>query len=373
MEGERIVVRSIEGCHPEPPQRFDALDHRRGPGDPPFDLFLAGTVFLDLVLTGLASAPTPGTEVIAEGMGSSPGGIANLAVAASRLGLRTSLAAAFAEDVYGDFCWHALHDHEGVDLSTSSHYRGWHSPVTVSLALDRDRAMVTHAHPGPVRFDDMIGTPPRSRAAFIDLQEEPTRWVRRARDQGSMIFADLGWDPAEQWDPAMFRRLDVVDCFLPNQVEAMAYTRTSSPPEALARLAEDVPLVVITCSSEGAIAIDQITGEQATAPALVVDALDPTGAGDVFAASFMLGTLAGWPLVDRLQFANLAAGLSVRQFGGSLSSPGWGDLALWWQETRKIDPELAKDYGFLDPLLRDVADREILLRATATIGLRPAR
>ncbi len=370
---ERIVVRSIEGCHPEPPHRFDALDHRRGPGDPPYDLFLAGTVFLDLVLTGLATPPSPGTEVMAEGMGSSPGGIANLAVAASRLGLRTSLAAAFAEDVYGDFCWHALHDHEGVDLSASAHYRGWHSPVTVSLAHARDRAMVTHAHPGPVSFDDMIGTPPGSRAVFVDLQEEPTRWVRAARAAGSMVFADLGWDTAEQWDPAVLERLGVVDCFLPNQVEAMAYTQATSPEDALDRLGKHVPIVVVTCGADGAIAVDQNTGERATAPALTVDALDPTGAGDVFAASFVLGTLAGWPLRDRLTFANLTAGLSVRQFGGSLSAPGWGDLAQWWEQTRAEDAELAEAYGFLDLLLRDVTDREILLRATATIGLRPAR
>ena len=93
----------------------------------------------------------------------------------------------------------------------------------------------------------------------------------------------------------------------------------------------------------------------------------------MFAAAFLLGTLAAWPLVHRLRFANLAAALSVRQFGGSLSAPGWGELAVWWRATQAAGGTLAADYGFLDDVLASVDDPEVLLRATATIGLRAAR
>jgi hypothetical protein len=44
-----------------------------------FDLLLTGTVFQDIIFTGLDSAPVRGTESWARGMGSSPGGIANMA------------------------------------------------------------------------------------------------------------------------------------------------------------------------------------------------------------------------------------------------------------------------------------------------------
>src|SRR5207244_876347 len=81
--------------------------------------FLQGTVFFDVVLTGLPSLPARGTELLADGMGTCPGGIANLAVAASRLGLRTSLSAAFGDDLYGDFLWRTLEEQERVDLSRS--------------------------------------------------------------------------------------------------------------------------------------------------------------------------------------------------------------------------------------------------------------
>jgi sugar/nucleoside kinase (ribokinase family) len=70
-----------------------------------YDVFVQGTVFLDIVLTGLESAPTTGTEIFAEGMGSCPGGVANFAIAASRLGLKTGLAAVFGDDVYARRVW----------------------------------------------------------------------------------------------------------------------------------------------------------------------------------------------------------------------------------------------------------------------------
>src|SRR5690606_16821164 len=119
---------------------FDPLASSRTPTSPQFDVFLWGTVFLDLIFAGLRTAPAPGTEVWADGMASCPGGIANLAVATSRLGLRTSLAAAFSDDDYGDFCWRTLSEQEHVDLGRSRRFEDWHSPVTVSISFQRDRS-----------------------------------------------------------------------------------------------------------------------------------------------------------------------------------------------------------------------------------------
>src|SRR6476646_10744098 len=95
-------------------QAYDPLADQRTPEGPQFDVFLAGTVFLDIVFTGLPAMPAAGTEIWADGMGSCPGGIANLAIATSRLGLRTSLAAAFGDDDYADFCWRTLAEQEYV-------------------------------------------------------------------------------------------------------------------------------------------------------------------------------------------------------------------------------------------------------------------
>ena len=358
---------------------FDPLRSVRTGGSPEFDVFLWGTVFLDVIFAGLPTAPTPGTEVWAEGMASCPGGIANLAVASRRLGLRTSLAAAFGDDAYGDFCWQTLSEQEDIDLSRSRRFADWHSPVTVSMAFNRDRSMVSHGHRAPLSAGEMIGDPPRARAVMVDLADvtelDGATWVDTARGDGALVFADIGWDPHEQWPTSVLDRLAHCHAFMPNAVEAMAYTRTDTPLAALYALADRVPLAVVTNGADGALAIDGTTGEESQAPALQVRALDPTGAGDVFGAAMVVGTLAGWPLADRLAFASLCAALALQQFGGSLAAPGWGDVADWWQHLR-ADPSpgsyhqsLQRRYGVLADLAPDIPPHTNR-RATATIARR---
>jgi sugar/nucleoside kinase (ribokinase family) len=328
-------------------------------------------VFFDLVFTGLVERPATGTEVWAEGMGSCPGGVANVAIAASRLGLRTSLAAAFGDDSYGDFNWSTLSEQESVDLSRSRRYDGWHSPVTVSMSVDLDRSMVSHGHQPPEDASTMIDEPPRARATLIDLRPELEAWTRKAADRGTLLFADTGWDPTGAWSSDMLDQLQHLHAFLPNSAEAMAYTRTDDPWAALYALADLVPIAVVTAGAHGALAVDSISGEEEWVPALPVTPLDPTGAGDVFAAAFVTGTLAGWSLADRLAFANLAAALAVQQFGGSLAAPGWGDIADWWQAAEKraagARSQWLRRYAFLRDIVNDVP-QEAVRRATATIG-----
>ncbi len=59
--------------------------------------------------------------------------------------------------------------------------------------------------------------------------------------------------------------------FLPNAAEAMAYTRSDTPREALYALADRVPLAVVTNGMPGRDGIDSTTGEEAEVPALRVD------------------------------------------------------------------------------------------------------
>ncbi|MDX6417189.1 MAG: hypothetical protein QOG28_1809 [Trebonia sp.] len=342
--------------------------------DHTFDLFVNGTVFLDVVFTGLPSLPVRGTEVQASGMGSCPGGIANLAIAASRLGVRTSLAAAFGDDVYGDFCWSTLTEQEGVDLTYARRFSDWHSPVTVSMVVERDRALMTHMHPPPVPASELLGTIPRARVGFAHLDPEPREWFGAAAADGMLLFADTGWDQDEKWSPSVLDQLESFHAFLPNSVEAMAYTHTDDPHDALLALAERVPVAVVTCGGQGAIAIDSTTGEQEWVPALPVNAHDPTGAGDVFGAAFVLGTLHEWSLQQRLQFANLCAALSVQHVGGSLAAPGWGDIVDWLSGVRaradngsRTAAETAAAYAFIEDVLPE-SGRISVRRARATIA-----
>ncbi|MEV0171762.1 PfkB family carbohydrate kinase [Streptomyces sp. NPDC050803] len=356
------------------PDQVDPLAALRTPLDPPVDVYLTGTVFLDIIFTGLDSAPVRGTESWARGMGSSPGGVANMATALARLGLRTSLAAAFGDDHYGEYCWDALEQGEGIDLTPSRTVPGWHSSVTVSMAYEGERTMVSHGHEPPPE-EPAPDCPPRARAAVASLEPgKRAPWIAQAAAKGARIFGDVGWDDTGAWDLAGLADLEHCEAFLPNAEEAMRYTGTTCPREAAHRLTEHVPLAVVTLGAEGAYAVDRRTGETAEVPAIAVEALDPTGAGDVFVAGFVTGTLADWPLADRLAFAGLTAALSVQEFGGSLSAPGWAEIGAWWrriQSYEEQDPAALQRYAFLEALVpEELARPWPLRRAVPTIGFR---
>lgn len=356
-------------------QTWDPLADRRRADDPPLDVLLSGTVFFDLVFTGLARMPGPGEELWSEGLGSCPGGIANLATATARLGLRTGLVAGFGDDAYADWMWDTLSHDEGIDLSASRRFEQFHSALTVSIATAGDRAMITHGHALPEPLTTMIHRAPAARAAVVDLRGETDWWAHLAA-RGTRIFADIGFDESGRWDLADLAPLAHCHAFTPNAVEAMAYTRTDTADRAVRALADRVPLAVVTDGVQGSFAIDQTTGEEAYCPAVPVTALDTTGAGDVFAAAMTLGTLADWPLVDRLKFASLCSALAVQQFGGSLAAPGWGDISDWWRTVRAqadagdLRAACTRDqYLFLDAIMPTCAVQG-KRRAQGTFALR---
>lgn len=330
---------------------------------PRVDVQLAGTVFLDMVFTGLAGLPVPGRELKTTDLGVSPGGVANLAIALRRLGLSVRLDAAFASDPFGKYLWRTL-ETEGVDLGGSRQFGDWATPVTVSLVFASDRGMVTFERPEPepvVSFLDQACVPARS--IFTVLGPSSPPWLATVRARGMTVFADVGWDESERWASKDLDGLAYTDAFLPNCDEAMAYTGTGSPHEAALKLVELVPLVVVKCGAHGAVACQAGAPDPIYEPAIAVEAIDSTGAGDVFDAAFIFSTLAEWPLQDALRFSNLCAGLSVRHHGGSLSSPCWAEIDEWVGTS----PVSIDRYAFLKPYLGDAARGPLPQRARHTI------
>ena len=297
-------------------------------------MFVSGTVFLDLILTGLEGPPPPGTEAYASAMAVSPGGVATVAVALSRLGLQAQLAALFADDVWGDLLWKSLAD-EGVELSHSRRITGWSTPLTVSLAYATDRSLATHSAVPPVSLDVGGELSDKTSACFTHIAPEiAAGWLERARSLGIPVFADTRWDTGGSWPTAVLETLQPHDVFLPNAVEAMAYTRASNARQALDCIAKLVAVAVVKCGPDGALAVEK-GGPILHEPGLEIDALDPTGAGDVFDAAFIYSTLRRWPLEQRLRFAVLCSGLSVTRSGGALSAPTWDEIRAFLEQARK--------------------------------------
>jgi sugar/nucleoside kinase (ribokinase family) len=105
-----------------------------------------------------------------------------------------------------------------------------------------------------------------------------------------------------------------VDLLFANEMEIKALSGEAGFDSALAAFAERVPLLVVTCSEKGAIALER--GRRVAVPAERVDkVVDTTGAGDLFAAGFLFGQAQGRSLEDSLRLGSLAAAEIISHFG----------------------------------------------------------
>ena len=285
-------------------------------------VLVAGSVFLDVVMAGLAHAPRPGEEQWVSDCSIVPGGSANQAIALARLGVDTALHCYLGTDRAGQMVREVLREEAGgIDSACAVERQN----VTVSLALDGDRAMTTV---GTDAVPPLAPLPHAPRGLVADL---PTIQANLAQvrtwqeaEAPCTVFADARWGPSEQWDHSDLEPLEVVDVFTPNEGEALRYLRTDSVRQAAAALATRVPLAVITRGPRGVIAAD---GEQLLAlPALDVPVVDTTGAGDAFAAGLTWALLEGADLRTALSAGQVTAAFTLTRPGGSLSAPRPADL-----------------------------------------------
>jgi sugar/nucleoside kinase (ribokinase family) len=307
------------------------------------ELLFAGQVFCDVVFCGV-DAPRIGTEVYADAFTITPGGVANRAVAAARAGARTAILARLGDDPLGAHVHAALDAEPDLDTTLLEHVPGYQSPVTVSLTGPHDRSFITYEEPGqPLQLPDDLGP---VGATHVGIAHELPAWVARLRAAGTTVVGGVGWDHTERWSSEVLDRLAEVDVFVPNDVEAMRYTRTDDAVAAAKALAERVPLAVVTRGADGVVAVDAATGTVVEAPTVPVDVLDPTGAGDVFVATFMASARYDWDLARRLRFAALSAAISVTGLGGAASAPRPDEL-LRFVERHRPDG----DWSFLDDVI----------------------
>jgi sugar/nucleoside kinase (ribokinase family) len=288
----------------------------------------AGEINVDLVLQGYTEFPVPGREVLVRDselvLGSAT---AIMAMGLARLGTPVSFVGRVGDDVWGRYCLDAMAG-RGIDLSRVIRGGGPKTGVTVSISHPRDRALVTylgaivaltgadvpdaalagvnHLHSSSFFFQEGL------RPDFPDL-------FARARRAGLTTSLDTGFDPSGRWDGGLRETLAETDLFFPNEVELEALTGRSDPEEGLRELANGRTRVVAKLGERGAMALD---GDRLVhVPALPVEAVDTTGAGDSFNAGFLHRWLEGAPLVECLELGAACGALSTRGLGGTATQP----------------------------------------------------
>lgn len=281
---------------------------------PRLELLAVGQLFLDVLYGPLAQAPAPGEEVFSAEVALVPGGIANFALTASALGLRTGISAPIGDGPASALATAVL-DREDVDGSHLQPRAAWDLQVTSAFAYDGERSLVTGG-PAPVELEPPLSVDADYMALHLELEEMP--WLA---DCPAHVVGDVGWDPSGRWDRAILRHLEHCFAFIPNAAEAQAYTGTETPLLAARALAEHVPVVVVTCGADGAIGIDSRTGTEVSVPALDLGPVDPTGAGDTFGAALIASWARGLDLAQAVEVAALTATARAAGLAGQGRTP----------------------------------------------------
>lgn len=134
-----------------------------------------------------------------------------------------------------------------------------------------------------------------------------------AREAGTRVILNAA--PARDLPPEL---LAAVDLLVANEGEAQALAgRGREEPRALLDL---TPRAVLTLGGEGAWYVDR-DGTEVHVPAVPVDVVDSTAAGDAFTAALAVGWGEGRDLVDAVRWASAAGAACVRKLGASVALP----------------------------------------------------
>lgn len=147
-------------------------------------------------------------------------------------------------------------------------------------------------------------------------QDGLTEYLKQAKENGILVFADLASDKFGQGLFGIRPFLPYIDYFLPSLYDAMPMTGTNDA-ESVARVYHDLGVrhVIIKCGEKGCFCLDDTFS--GWIPAVPVKPVDTTGAGDCMVAVFLTRILAGDHFADACRYACAAASYSTLFMGAS--------------------------------------------------------
>jgi sugar/nucleoside kinase (ribokinase family) len=289
-----------------------------------YDVIVVGSYTVDLIFSGLAELPELGKDVLSTAFQMTPGEASISAISMHRLGIKVGWAADFGNDDFSRFALKFVRE-EGLDESLFVHHNRPLRRITAAASYPSDRAFITYYDPDPQIPAAMSALmKSTARVLFVpglysgSLLGPATKLIRSKKMtlamDGNSSVGDMIGDSKES--RAIRRSIKIVDIFLPNAREARRLTGEQELPLAIQFLGELCPLVVVKDGANGSWAYaDQ---RIVHIPAISVDPIDTTGAGDNFNAGFLCAWLDGQSIDNCLKWGNIVGGLSTTVLGGTV-------------------------------------------------------
>lgn len=294
------------------------------------EVVVVGSINVDRAVA-VPSAPQRGATLLGGEVRRGPGGKgANQAVALARLGRTVSMVGAVGADADGDWMLGVL-DGEGVDTGrvlrlgapTGQAFvfvePGGESTIVVAPGANGELSAIDLDH-----AEDAIGG---ARCVLAQQEVGPDVIARAASSCRGMFI--LNPAPAR---PIPAHVLERVDVLVPNRHElaSLAGHPGTDDVEELAVLARSLRgphVVVVTLGAGGALVVEGSASE--LVPALAVDAVDATAAGDTFCGALVDALLRGASSVEAARWAVRAAAMAVLGPGAMESIPTRDDIDAW--------------------------------------------
>lgn len=304
-----------------------------------FDVLVYGPIFCDLIFTGLPDLPRLGEELFADQLTLSMGGSAIAAAGLRRLGLKVGLIADLGADPFSQLLWEKL-DVYGIDRSLIQRHPEPLDRVTVALSYPKDRAFVTcfKTPDQPPDLQTLLTTHAAKHlhiGSFLAAFAFPEA-ARMAHQAGMTVSFDPGWDEGRLEAPELREFISDVDFFLPSKAELCQMAQDTALESAVQKVLQWMPggYLVVKDGVRGARAAGQKKGQPIHIPAIAVNSVETTGAGDAFDAGFIFAFLQGLPLETCLEYGVICGGLTTTTPGGTEGFPVEEEIQKWRAKLR---------------------------------------
>ncbi len=286
---------------------------------------------LQLAKGGMSLLDADGARDLYKAMGPakeiSGGSAANTLAGLANLGAQCAFIGQVAKDQLGDVFTHDIRA-AGIDFNTPA--RGGEPSTARCLIFvtpDGERTMNTFLGASQFLPPAALSEDAIRDAAVLYLEgylwdpEEPRSAMRRAIEVARSAGRKVAFTASESFvidrHGDDFRAMideGLIDILFVNHLELATLTGEDDFEAGVDALKDKVPTLVVTRSSDGAIAVSG--AERVEVPAEPVDAVvDTTGAGDLFAAGFLSGHVKGESLQNCLTRGAVCAAEIISHYG----------------------------------------------------------
>jgi sugar/nucleoside kinase (ribokinase family) len=291
-------------------------------------ILVIGEINPDFILQGYQAFPETGKEVLVDDYHLTLGSASAIcAVGMSRLGNDVSFIGKVGVDHWADFCLEQMKN-ERIDVSGAIHDDTVKTGITVSVTGPEDRALITHLGAMETFSADDIDEGALDGFDHLHMSNYYMQYGLRpgfrtlfelASKKGMTTSFDPQFDPSEEWEPDILKTIEMVDVFLPNEVELRNITGISDEVEALRSLKNGRTLTIAKLGTRGSLTLKD--DEPVSVPAFVVQPVDTTGAGDSFDAGFVHSWLRAASPENAMAFGAACGALSTLGLGGTTTQP----------------------------------------------------